>query len=127
THAFDALGRSKKTTQDSEIGDLATETFYEANFVKRIQNPRGLSTSYHFKAYDQPDDSWPVRVIQPEGIGTVIQRDAFGNPETLTRSGPDSLGGTISHVRTYSYNAHKQLCKRVDPETDATHFGHDAS
>jgi RHS repeat-associated protein len=127
SHQFDALGRPKLTTQYSVPTNLTTKTFYEPNFVKRVENPRQLSTSYHFKAFDQPDAAWPMRILQPEGITTVIQRDAFGNPETLTRSGPDTLGGTISHTRTYSYNAHKQLCKRLDPETDATHFGYDPS
>jgi RHS repeat-associated protein len=129
---FDALGRPTLTEQDAEaaVGVLQTHTFYEPGFIKRVRNPRGKDTTYAFQAFDTPTDSAPVQILQPGGVLTTIVRDDFGKPASIRRSGEFLAGPTavkLSATRNYIYDGHERLCKRVDPESAATHFAYDAS
>jgi YD repeat-containing protein len=85
---YDALGRVTKLVQDSELGPLASSTEYLPGFVTRSTNPRGYQTSTQYQLYDAPSSEFPLQIDAPEGVRTVIQRDVFGKPVTITRSGP---------------------------------------
>jgi RHS repeat-associated protein len=63
-----------------------------------------------------------VDIAGPGGVDTRIQRDVFGKPETITRSGPG-----VSVTRHYVYDGDQRLCKQVEPETRASVFGYDAA
>jgi YD repeat-containing protein len=86
--SYDALGRVTAVIQDSELGALSSTTEYLPGFVTRTTNPRGYQTSTQFQLFDAPSSDYPVQVDAPEGVRTVIQRDVFGKPVTITRSGP---------------------------------------
>lgn len=125
TRDFDALGRLRIELQDSEIADLRTRYEYLSGFRTRATNARGLSTVTSFQAFDSPDTSRPTRIEAPEGITTTIERDLFGNPLSITRSGTYQ-GNPVSLSREYVYDDKLQLCKRIEPESGATVFAYDA-
>lgn len=88
--SYDALGRVVSVGQDTELSPAlqVTRTDYLAGFQTRVTNPRGFATTTSFQAFDQPSTEVPVRIDAPEGVTTVIQRDPFGKPLAITRSGP---------------------------------------
>lgn len=88
TTRYDALGRPLSKTQASELGPLVTRFEYLQGFVTRETNPRGHATSTHFQVFDAPSTEHPVRIEAPKGVLTLIDRDDFGKPKAITRSGP---------------------------------------
>jgi YD repeat-containing protein len=87
---YDALGRVKRTEQDSELNPsvLVTTTEYLPGFKIRTTNPRGFQTTTQYQAFDTPDYSSPVRIDAPAGVTSAILRDGVGRPLQMTRSGP---------------------------------------
>ncbi len=124
TSRFDALGRVTRQEQGSELGVLATVTEYLSGFKQRVTNPRGYSTLTSYAAYDKPSTDSPVTIAHPEGSFTDIDRDRFGMPVSLRRRNTDS---TTAVTRQYVYDAHRRLCKTIEPETGATVQDYDAA
>ncbi|HET7931094.1 MAG TPA: RHS repeat-associated core domain-containing protein [Rhodanobacteraceae bacterium] len=123
--SHDALDRVTEVDQDSELGTLKTTTAYLSGFQTRTTDPRGNSTLTTYQAYGQPTTKYPDSITAPEGELSVIMRDAFGKPISLTRTG--TAQGSLQLTRYYVYDTRQQLCKRIDPETGATAFGYDAA
>lgn len=121
---YDALGRAKSVSQDSEQGPLTTLTTYGSQFRITTTNPRSASTTTRFKVYGSPSMDWPVEIVHPEGAITDITRDAFGKPLSITRR---NAAGSLLVTRTYDYDTHQQLCRSVEPETGATLLGYDGA
>ena len=125
THtSYDGLGRVTQSVQDSELGPLTTTTEYLSGFQTRITNPRNQPTLIRYQAYDQPSTDMPERIVQPEGAYTYITRNAFGQPTRITRR---NAANSVAASRYYVYDAHQQLCKRLEPETGATVKAYDAA
>ncbi|GGK11742.1 RHS repeat domain-containing protein [Luteimonas terricola] len=123
---YDTLGRPTSASQDSELGLLTTMTTYLTGFQTRVTSPKLYQTTMRFLAWDQPTSDFPVQVTHPEGAFTHITRDVFGKPTVLRRSNNSSpTGGTVALNRSYTYNAHQELCRSVEPETGATLMGYD--
>jgi RHS repeat-associated protein len=122
---YDPLGRVKAVGQDTELTPALqiTQTTYGTGFTTTVTNPRGFPTSSTYLTYDQPATDWPLVITAPESAITIIARDTFGKPTSLTRSD----GGATSVVRSYVYNLNQELCRSVEPETGATLFGYDAA
>jgi YD repeat-containing protein len=126
THTtYDALGRVTEVDQDSELGPLPTTTSYLPGFMTEVTDPRGNSTTTGYQAFGEPTTQWPVSVTAPQGELTVILRNAFGNPLSVTRTG--TAQGSPQLVRSYVYDAYQQLCKQIEPEAGATAFGYDGA
>ena len=123
---YDLLDRPTSVSQDSEHGLLTTTTEYLSGFRQRVTNPRGHATTITYQAFDQPDTGAPVLIEAPAGQTTAIARTLRGEPISLTRSGTWS-GGSQSLTRSYVYDAHRRLCKTLEPETGATVMGYDAA
>jgi YD repeat-containing protein len=85
---YDALGRVIGTRQDSELGVLTTTTQYLTGFQTRTTNARNYVTNTMYQAFDTPNTDAPVQIQALEGVTTLITRDVFGAPLTVTRSGP---------------------------------------
>ena len=110
------------------MGLLTTTTVYETGFQTRVTSPKTEQTLTRYLAWDQPTTDFPVHISHPEGAYTHITRDVFGKPTVLRRSNSTSpTGGTLAVDRLYSYNAHQELCRSVEPETGATLMGYDAA
>jgi YD repeat-containing protein len=82
---YDALGRPTAVQQDSELGVLTTTTAYLTNFARRVTDARGKVTTERFMAREAPSFERPLRIDAPEGQVTLIGRDTFGKPTTITR------------------------------------------
>jgi RHS repeat-associated protein len=129
---YDGLGRLAVTSQDAEPahGTLTTQVFYESGFKKRVQNARGISTTTSFKTFDEPVEDWPAFIDAPETADIEIERDVFGKPLQIERSGTHLNDGTafpVSAIRHYYYDVNEQLCKTVDPELGATIMEYDGA
>jgi len=85
---YDTLGRVTRTTADSELGPLHTDTEYLSGLRTQVTNPRGKITTTTYQAYDSPSYDAPILIQAPLGVTTTIERDVFGKPLTVTRSGP---------------------------------------
>lgn len=116
---YDAVGRVTVTSADSELGTLTTTTEYLTNFLKRHTDARGSVTTTAFQAFDDPDQSKIASVAAPEGVNVTFERDVFGKPRAITRSGTYA-GAQVSATRRYVYDANQLLCKTVEPEIGAT-------
>ncbi|MEA5667135.1 RHS repeat-associated core domain-containing protein [Stenotrophomonas sp. MH1] len=123
---YDALGRTKSVSQDSELGLLATTTAYLSDATgpyTLVTQPGGQQTRTWYQMFDQPSYDAPVKITHPEGAVTTIVRDVFGKPTSIVRG---NSGGTVQATRTYTYNTNQELCRVVEPETGATLMGYDA-
>src|SRR6185312_1490285 len=126
THTtYDALDRITQVSEDSELGALPTTTAYLSGFQTQVTDPRGYATVTSYQAYGEPTTQWPVSISAPQGQLTTIQRDVFGKPVSITRTGTAS--GSPSLTRSYIYDGYQQLCKRIEPENDATAFAYDGA
>lgn len=94
---YDEIDRVIRTEADSEHGRLITKIDYLPDFKIRVTNPGGhptvedpdgYFTTTSFQAYDVPSYDLPIRIEAPEGVTTIINRDVFGKPRSVTRSGP---------------------------------------
>jgi hypothetical protein len=120
--SYDALGRLSSTVSDSELGSLTTQVNYLAGFKKSVTNPKGQVTTTEFTGFDEPTESYPVKILAPEGLTVDIARDIFGKPTSVTRS-----GGGKSAVRSYVYDTNERLCKTIEPEVGATIQNYDGA
>jgi RHS repeat-associated protein len=134
---FDAIGRITRQGQDSELtaraNPLTKAYTYLSDFRTQVADEYGRpQVIYSYQAYDQPTTDWPVliqaagSVAPPNGINTTISRDVYGKPLNVSRSNPAGSGYPASTVaRSFYYDAHQRLCKRVEPESGATYFAYD--
>lgn len=127
--SYDALDRLTEVDQDSDIGSLPTTTQYLSGFRTEVTSPNeqgtGVSTITSYLAYGEPTTQWPISITAPEGELTDIDRDAFGKPLTITRTGTAS--GSPSLTQTFTYNGYQQLCGHTDPESGTTAYGYDGA
>jgi YD repeat-containing protein len=121
--SHDALDRVTQVSQDSELGALPTTTAYLPGLQTQVTDPRGYSTTTRYLAYGEPTTKWPMSISAPQGVLTTIQRDVFGKPLSITRTG--TALGSPSLTRYYVYDGYQQLCKRIEPESGTTAFGYD--
>lgn len=123
---YDAIGRVRASTTDSELGLLATTTAFlrdDLGYYTLTTNSRGYQTRTWFQAFDSPLYETPRLISQPAGALTEINRDAFGKPLSIARRD----GPTNQYVtRSYVYDPTHRLCKTVEPETGATILAYDS-
>jgi RHS repeat-associated protein len=119
---YDALGRPTVTRTDSELGTLTKSIGYLDGFRKVVTDERRHSSFYWFQVFDEPSESAVARVAMPLGVEVAIDRDVFGKPRSITRSGNGK-----SVTRSYVYDSAQRLCKTVEPETKATVQDYDAA
>lgn len=115
TTSYDGLDRPKSIAQTSEDGLLQTTFEWLTGFKKRIRNPRLFQTTIEYQVFDQPDESWPTKIISPESQTTVILRDDVGKPTSISRQGLISGINTVVD-RRFIYDNFERLCIRDDPE-----------
>jgi RHS repeat-associated protein len=124
---YDALGRVKSSSQDSELGLLTATTTYASGFQVLVTNPRGLQTVTQYQVFDQPTYDFPSGITQFAGAdtsATEIHRDIFGKPTRIRKRNAD---GSLFVDRHYVYDGYQQLCKVVEPETGATIMDYDGA
>jgi RHS repeat-associated protein len=112
---YDALGRPTITSTDSELGTLYKGSSYIDGFRKVVTDERHHSRFYSFQTFDEPSENAIAHISMPLGVEVAIERDVFGKPRSITRSGNGK-----SLTRSYVYDAAQRLCKTIEPETKAT-------
>ena len=102
TTIYDDLGRPIRSVADSDLGALTTTTDYLLPFQKKVTDARSFATTMSYQAFDEPSEASLASITAPEGVGVVIQRDVFGKPLTITRSGSNAgvsvVSGQPSHL-----------------------------
>jgi uncharacterized protein RhaS with RHS repeats len=83
---YDALGRLRSSSQDSEGGMLATLTEYLTGNKTRTTDPLGHQVITSFQAFGQPNYEAPVSIDVQGGAKTSIPRDVFGKPSSVSRT-----------------------------------------
>ena len=123
---YDVLDRPVEMRQTSELqqGDLVSTTEYLPGFQRKVTNPRGLSTTFQFQAFDTPSEDHISGVLAPETVWTAIYRDIHGMPDSIVRGG-SYAGANQQATRSYVYDSYRRLCKTTEPETGATVQGYD--
>lgn len=122
-HEYDASGRPTVTGTISERGTLFSGYYYGYDqFRKVYTDANGNSTVYRYQVFDEPSDSAIANASMPEGVNLAIERDLFGKPLSVTRS-----GGGKSVTRRYVYDNFERLCKIIEPEVGATVIEYDAA
>lgn len=81
---YDALNRIKEVRQDSEQGQLITRTEYLGSQV-RVIGPNNEQTLTSYQAFDESTYEFPIKIEEPLGRTTLIQRDVFGKPIEIER------------------------------------------
>jgi RHS repeat-associated protein len=122
SHEYDALGRPTLTATSSELGTLYDTFQYVGGFQKVYTDAKSNNTYYTYQTFDEPSESAIASISAPEGARVDIQRDVFGKPGSITRSGNGK-----SATRRYVYDAYERLCKTIEPETGATVQDYDAA
>lgn len=112
---YDALGRTTQIHTDTELGNLFTSFYYDVGFRKVMRDQRSNQTTTSYQAFDTPTEDAIATVIAPEWLTVGINRDVFGKPTAITRS-----GNGASATRQYIYDGYGRLCKTIEPETGAT-------
>jgi RHS repeat-associated protein len=121
---YDALGRLVQRWTDE---DIVLETIeYLSGNRKRITDADGKVTTITYQALGEPNQSRPILIESPEGQITAINRDIFGKITAVTQSGSWD-GGVLSATRGFIYDDHQRLCRRNDPESGGTVWGHNAA
>lgn len=128
---YDALDRVTKVRQDWEgAGQLTTTTEYLTGFKTRVTPPKGqgqgatYQTTTSYLAWDQPTTDFPTQILHPESTQTHIFRDVFGKPTSIVRR---NTAGDQQVGRVYVYNQQQELCKSIEPETNATVYQYDGA
>jgi RHS repeat-associated protein len=123
THTwYDALGRTTRVWNESELGNLTTLMDYGAGFTKTVTDPRSHANTYSYQIFDEPSEAAITSIDAPEDVHVAIARDVFGKTRSITRS-----GGGKSATHNYVYDDVEDLCKTIEPETAATIQQHDAA
>ncbi|MBK7145438.1 MAG: hypothetical protein IPH76_09615 [Xanthomonadales bacterium] len=94
-------------------------------FAASITNSRGLQTEIDFMVYDEASEELPLAIRAPEGMTITFDRDAYGKPKSITRSGTSPA---VSATRRYVYDANQRLCMcslKLTKKTRAGAFGID--
>jgi len=120
--AYDALGRVRSVSVDSEVGLLTALTEYQSGGRVKVADARGNITVTRFQAFGEPSSEAPTQITHPEGVVTEIARDVFGKPTSIVRRNQD---GSTRVSRNYVYDANQRFCKSIEPETGSTLMGYD--
>lgn len=119
---YDVLGRPLTVLADSELGSLTQRFDYLSGFQKRHTDARNNTTLTTYQVFDQPSEDAIATVAAPHNVDLRIDRDIFGKPRSIARS-----GGGVSVTRKYVYDSNELLCKTIEPETGATIQAYDAA
>lgn len=105
SYEYDALGR---VTEVSLPGGRKVTNQYRNGNITEVKDAKLNITKKHFQAYGDPMESQLVRLEQPEGATTVIERNLLGLMTKVTQ-------GNLT--RFYDYDQFMRLARERHPET----------
>jgi RHS repeat-associated protein len=122
-YAHDALSRLVEVTHP----DGARERYEHDGSVRIVTDARDYETVYEHRVIGNDlDGAGLVRVVQPEGVITVISRDILGNIRRVIQGSDDSGSFSYAYAKDYEYDERQFLVEYREGETGITRFEHDA-
>ncbi|MCP1674020.1 YD repeat-containing protein [Natronocella acetinitrilica] len=120
TYAFDVFDRLTQVTH----ADGSFRVYQYPLAYERVEIDENLQQTYFLQAiYGSFDEQPLIHYIEsPEGIATIIDRDAVGRPVSVFQG---QQGGT-GLTRSYDYDSRGFLVEEFHPETGDTVLGYDA-
>ncbi len=112
--AYDALGRIIQSTE-TVAPYASTSTAYLPGNRVQITDPAGAQTTTTYRAYGSPSTDEAVLVVDATGTTTTMDRDIYGNIETLTQASNHN-GYSTSVERKFWYDSRLRLCRHRAPE-----------
>ncbi len=106
--AYDAIGRLRQAiNQDGSVRRID----YDGAHRELHTDENGNLTDYRYQVYGSPQRRFLAWTISPEGVGTHMERDAYGHVTALFQGGldPQDPAQYLGYTRTYSYNDRLQL------------------
>jgi YD repeat-containing protein len=115
THfSYDALDRLTRIT----YADGSSQDISYGGGSKRVKDERGYVTTYHYRAYGDPDRQYLIRIDAPAGASMSISRNGA---DLVTRIAQGE------RERTYGYDSSNYLVSATHPETGRTTYTRDSA
>ncbi len=122
---YDAIGRTIRTiNQDGTSKSVVHEGAHRE--LHRDENSNVVD--YRYQVYGSPENRYLYWTIAPEGVGTRISRDAYGNITSVFQGGldPDNPAQYLGYTQSFGYNSRLQLTAINRPaDTGLTTYGRD--
>ncbi len=122
---YDVIGRTVRTIfQDGSSRSVVHEGAHRE--FHRDEN--GNVVQYLYQVYGAPQNRYLSWTIAPEGVGTRISRDAYGNITAVFQGGvdPDNSAQYLGYTQSYGYNSRLQLTSTDSPaDIGLTTYGRD--
>ena len=116
TFALDDLGRVLTTAHPSSTGGTVGKTYTYQPSATRIQNERGLTTTYHYRGFDADQRDLVFVGAADSYANTRIDRNTLGQPIQIAQG---------DKTRSFTYDSHFFLKTKTDPETGTTSYERD--
>lgn len=105
TYNYDSLGRIlDKTYGPSSVKE--SYSYEDGNSIK-FTDGKGYATTTTHQSFGVPDYSFPIKIVQPESVNTIISYNLFDNIIKIEQ-------GSIAENRIYDDK--QQLCRKVRPD-----------
>ncbi|MBA5248778.1 MAG: RHS repeat protein [Gammaproteobacteria bacterium] len=114
--SYDELNRVILKNHTGDNVNIAI-TYLDDQNAETITNENSNVTTKHYRSYGSPNKRDMIKIDAPEQVSMEIIRDVFGNVEKIKQG---------NSQRSFAYDAHYYLHKRIDPEIGETVFGRDA-
>ncbi len=125
TTAYDAFGR---VTQTADIDGTVTSAMrYHALSVESRDAEQSLTSGIHYGAYVMTTHDGHGRTIKVDEhehtatavLSTVTSYQATGEATSITRSGTNSNGISVSYTRSMQYDTLGRLVRSIEPNTSS--------
>ena len=122
---YDVIGRTIRTiNQDGTSKSVVHEGAHRE--LHRDENSNVVD--YRYQVYGAPENRYLNWAIAPEGVGTRISRDAYGNITGVFQGGldPDNPAQYLGYTQFFGYNNRLQLTSIDSPaDIGLTTYGRD--
>jgi len=119
---YDALGRMLSSVET--VGSGASTIYdYLSNNRTAKTDAEGHTTTTWRNGYGGPGGSEAIKIQQPEGVNTIINRNIFGEIESVTQSGSNN-GFVVNETQTFAYDDRRRICRYYTPEAGSTLYAY---
>lgn len=122
---YDALGRVISSAET--VSPFATTTVeYLSDHRTRMTDAAGQETITHKDGYGGPGGGDTLRIEEPMGRNTYLNRNQWGEVESVRQTGGQG-GVTRDLSHTYAYDSQRRVCRYYTPEGGATLYDYNAA
>lgn len=113
-YAYDALNRVKTIANSADGSNVSYD--YQANNKVAITNEASRTTTYSYRAFDNPDEKQLIKIEAPESQTTTIDRNILGFVNYVQQ-------GAVRH--DYGYDSRMLLTSESRPEFGTIYYTRD--